>query len=54
MTAPPVFRTTWLSGYCYRLLMNACSFKVVRALVTQMGMPLLAIVPSVRPLKDVL
>ena len=54
MTAPPVFRTTWLGGYCYRLLMKACFFKVVWALVTQIGMPLVAIVPSVYPLKNVL
>ena len=51
---PPVFRTTWLSGYCYRLWPKACLFIIVRALVPQIGMPSVAIVPSLDPSKDVL
>ena len=51
---PPVFRTTWLSGYCYWLWPKACLFKVVRAFVPQIGMPSVAIVPSLDPSKDVL
>ena len=51
---PPVFRTTWLSGYCYRLWPKACLFIIVRAFVAQIGMPSVAIVPSLDPSKDVL
>ena len=51
---PPVFRTTQLSGCCYWVWSKACLFKVDRAFVSQIGMPSVAIVPSLNPLKDVL
>ena len=50
----PSFSYNLVKDYCYRLWPKACLFKVVWAFVAQIGMPSVAIVPSLDTLKDVL